>query len=296
MRGWGRFLPLVLLTLVVLLSVANGASKDDRPSKNKSKAAEQSEPAKHQEPQVPFPVWQATITALSDAIRTIDQQSKTADKQADAYRETYLSPPVVVNIALAIIGAGYLGFACLQWLSTRKTMRVTQRAYVNVSKVEMVAPETTDVLRFYRTAFVIRNSGRTPARNLLVQVGGEISEERFGENIPADIDKIKRATLDGMGLPPDIEHRILYEFPHAHLRADDVRVGKRYASCWATISYSDQFGTWHASIEPFLYNPTAQNFDRHIMGFKESSRRYRNENGYQRKICAWYRGVKKRLS
>jgi hypothetical protein len=293
MRWWGRFLPLVLLTLVVLLSAANGASKD-RPDENKEKTPKQSETTKRQEPQIPFTIWQATVAALNEAIRTIDQQSKTADKQANAYRETYFSPPVVVNIALAFIGVGYLVFSCLQWLSTRKTMRVTQRAYVNVTKVEMLAPETTDDLRFYRTAFVIRNNGRTPARNLLIQVGGEISEERFGETIPTDITKVKRTALDGMGLPPDIEHKIVYEFPSAHLRANDVRVSKRYASCWATISYSDQFGTWHASIEPFLYDPTAQHFDRHLMGFKESSRRYRNENSYRQKIRAWCRDLIKR--
>jgi len=103
-------------------------------------------------------------------------------------------------------------------------------------------------------------------------------------------------SYDGMGLPPDTEHRMRFDFTGAHLKADDVRRSDLYAICWATISYKDQFGVSHATIEPFYYDPVARAFNRHFLGFKEASYRYSEANGYQSKIRSWYHAFKDRLS
>jgi hypothetical protein len=160
----------------------------------------------------------------------------------------------------------------------------------------MVAPETIDELRFARTNFVFRNSGSTPAIHLFVDVGGGISKETSAENLPTDIDEVLRTAFQGITLPPDIEHRVRFDFPDAHLLADRVRRGELYACCWATVSYDDQFGVTHLAIEPFYYDPGAQTFDRHTVGFKESNRRYRQASGYQWKIRSRYRALKNRFS
>jgi len=287
MRWWGRFLPLVMLTRAVILNPVSAQSKPS-PGKHETTAA-----------LPPSSVNQnnqsALYVALVEALHAITEQEKTIAQQTRAQNESLISPSHVQE-GLLFVGFLYSFVAWMQLRSMRESLQVTQRAYVNVNRIEMLAPETSDELRFYRTAFVIRNSGRTPTRNLLIQVHGEISKEPFGQGVPTDIDKIPRAPFFGMGLPPDTEHRVRYDFPSAHLKADDVRRGNLYANCWATISYKDQFGGSHASIEPFHYDPIAQNFDRHIMGFKESSRRYRQDNGYQRKARAWYRSLKKRLN
>jgi hypothetical protein len=147
---------------------------------------------------------------------------------------------------------------------------------------------------FARTTFVVRNSGKTPAKHLLVEVGGEIVKDARGEKIPTDTESIWRTPFEGMTLPSDTEHRMRFEFPEAFAKADKVRVGELYAICWATISYVDQFGVSHDSIEPF--HPAAQNFDRHFIGFKESNRRYRKASGYQWTIRSWFRALTNRSS
>ncbi len=280
-------MPLVLLTLVVLLNRANAQSKPG-PEKHKTTAAVGSEQPK-QDDQV--------RVALIAALQAITNQEKAAAKQSRAESESWFSTTFVQR-GLLVVGIVYSLVALLQWCAMRESLQVSERAYVNVNRVEIIAPETLDAVVFTRTTFVFRNSGKTPAKHLLVEVDGEIVKEARSKKMPTDTDSIWRTPFEGMTLPPDTEHRVRFDFPEpdAFIKSDKVRAGELYAVCWATVSYEDQFGVSHDSIEPFCYDPVAQNFDRHFIGFKESSRRNSKADGYQWVVRSWFRDLIKRFS
>ncbi len=117
-------LVLVLLALTLPLSAA---SKDSRADQHKGNTGRPAEPIKQQEAQVPLSVWQSTELALSKAIQTIKEQAVATEKQAEADQETWCSPSVKVNIALAIIGFGYLVFAGLQWNEISEQARIANK-------------------------------------------------------------------------------------------------------------------------------------------------------------------------
>ena len=298
MRWWGKFLPLALLTLVVLLSAQSpsGASQNLRADQHKDGTKNDPERGdnSHEAVTSAFLAIHDAEISLREALKTINLQAEAQAKQNHTAPESWHSPAMLAQIGLIVVGLAYTFFACRQWLSMRESLQVSERAYVNVSRIDVIAPETLDALLFARTVFVIRNSGKTPARHLLVEVSGEIVSDARGEKIPTDTESIWRTPFEGMTLPPDTEHRMRFDFPDAFIKADKVRVGELYAVCWATISYEDQFGVSHDSIEPFYYDPVAQTFDRHYIGFRESSRRYRKAGSYQWKIRSWFRALIKR--
>jgi hypothetical protein len=110
MRWLRTYFPLVLIAAALLLNVANAntASKKLGADHHKSEAAEQPKTVKQQEPEVP-------LSVLQESIRAQKEQSIAAEKQAEAYKETWCSPSVIVQAVLAVVGAGYLIFAGLQW-------------------------------------------------------------------------------------------------------------------------------------------------------------------------------------
>jgi hypothetical protein len=122
---------LVPLVLALPLSVA---SKDSRTDQHKGEAVSPTEPIKQQEPQVPFSVWQSTESVLSESVQTIKQQAIAAEKQADSDKDTWCSPSVLVNIALVVIGFGYLIFAGLQWNEISKQARIANATLAETKK------------------------------------------------------------------------------------------------------------------------------------------------------------------
>ena len=110
MRWLSKSLSPILIVLVLLLSSVNSraASKETRPDHHKNKPAPQPETVKQQEAQIP-------LSAFREALSAIEQQAKIAQEQPKPDKETWCSPPVLVNIALAFVGTGYLIFAGLQW-------------------------------------------------------------------------------------------------------------------------------------------------------------------------------------
>ncbi len=115
----------IVITSALLLSAGDVTSKDQRGTKpHKKTPAEQSESVQQQQPEVPLSVWQSTNAALTEALGTVKQQVIAAEKQAEANRETWCSPPVVAQILLVIVGTGYLVFAGLQWHVLRLALHV----------------------------------------------------------------------------------------------------------------------------------------------------------------------------
>ncbi len=107
----------MLIASVLLLSAPNGdsASKKLGTDRHKSETVKQSEPVKLPEPQVPLSALHEALRAVRQQSMAAEKQALAAEKQAEAYKETWCSPPVVVQGVLALVGAGYLVFAGLQW-------------------------------------------------------------------------------------------------------------------------------------------------------------------------------------
>jgi Na+-transporting methylmalonyl-CoA/oxaloacetate decarboxylase gamma subunit len=286
---------LTLIATVLLLSAAspNVASENRRADQHKDSAQNQPSQANdEQQILAAAAVLHDAEISLREAIQSIEAQRIKEAKQARTTQESYRSPSVVVQICLVIVGLIYSFFAYLQVSAIRQSLQVGQRAYVNVKGIEKIEPKNVDALPFSPIDFIIRNSGRTPAKNLLIQVGGEISEDPFGKGTPTSLDEIRRTPYHGMGLPPDTDYRARFNFPNAHPREHAVGRGELYATCWATISYLDHFGVWHSSIEPFCYDAETHTFDRHPIGYREADRRYES---YQQRAEVWFRAWIKRF-
>jgi hypothetical protein len=128
-----RTMSIQILLIASALFLTAAALKDSRTDHHESETASSNYPIEQREPQgpsVPLTVLESVQAALSEAVGTIKQQAKTADKQAEANIETWSSPSVLVNIALAIAGFGYLFFACLQWKAIHAQVGVANQTLV----------------------------------------------------------------------------------------------------------------------------------------------------------------------
>jgi hypothetical protein len=129
---------LSVLILIVLALFLSGAKAEGTKSKNSRANQHQSETDRHpnpignQEPQIPLAVWQRTQAALNESIATVKEQAEAAKKQADAYKETWRSPSVLVQIVLTLITGGFLIYAGLQWRLSQRALVIANRAYVNI--------------------------------------------------------------------------------------------------------------------------------------------------------------------
>src|SRR5690242_20201587 len=108
----------ILIVSALLLSGAskvNNESKNLRRNQHDADTKPQAKAIQNQQPQVPFAVWQATISALRESLAANKQQAIATQKQAESHQQTFCSPAVVVNELLALIGVGYLIVMWLQW-------------------------------------------------------------------------------------------------------------------------------------------------------------------------------------
>ncbi len=182
----------ILIASALLLSVVRIASavesKNHRTQNHQAETTPQPESIENKEPEIPFAVWQATVSALHKSIADNEQQAIAAQKQAQADKQTFCSPAVVVNEILAAVGFGYLLLMYLQWSSidqqvkvakktadtAEKTLRLAERAWVSIQVDRMddlihiehwrsqSIPDDIKLMVAVKYRFI--NSGKTAAR------------------------------------------------------------------------------------------------------------------------------------
>jgi hypothetical protein len=169
-----RSKPLSALILIVLALLLSGAKGEIAKSKNPRANQHQSETIRHpdstgnQELQIPLAVWQRNQAALNESIATVKEQAEAAKRQADAYKETWRSPSVLVQIVLTFITGGFLIYAGLQWRLSERALIVTNRAYVNIENATIKDWATANGPV---VSYELRNSGKVPATGVVTGIG-----------------------------------------------------------------------------------------------------------------------------
>ncbi len=171
----------IALALLSLLLLAATPSQHPRSDKHQNAAKEQQRPTATQtsnptptEPQVPLSAFSELQVTLGEVVRTAQNQSEAANKQATANPESWSSPSVRVQMGLLIVGSIYTVFAALQWWSIRKSidlnreaLRLQQRPWVVATRHFEIFPESgfpAGTPRWLKISF--RNTGQSPALKL----------------------------------------------------------------------------------------------------------------------------------
>jgi len=131
---------------------------------------------------------------LSEAISTIKQQAITAQKQAEAYKETYCSPPVVINGVLALVGLGYLIFMGLQLSQIKKQTGIASDALILANRPRI------KVRGFYVKADIDQDA--TGVKSWTMEVGYELVNH--GGTKAIIIDSKHRLLMDPSHRPPTL--------------------------------------------------------------------------------------------
>jgi hypothetical protein len=188
-----KSLPLILAVSALLLSavkLGSAESKNPRTNQHQSNTARKGEPVKNQEPQIPLAVWQRTQAALDESIASVKEQSETTKKQAEAYKEIWRSPSVLIQIVLAVITACFLVFAWLQWKVAERALVANIRPRISIEIEGAKWLGTTGAMVFH-IPYRIRNSGKSPAfvavHNEVVYVTDKLlpAVPPYGENFPS---------------------------------------------------------------------------------------------------------------
>ncbi len=130
MKPSNTWFTLILIASALLLNGVKSAraaeSKNHRAQHHQADPAPQTKPVKNEEPEVPLAVWQATVSALRESIADNKQQAIAAQKEAEANKQTFCSPAVVVNEILATVGICYLILMYLQWSAIDEQARISR--------------------------------------------------------------------------------------------------------------------------------------------------------------------------
>jgi hypothetical protein len=231
---------LILLGGVFLAGDVNGQSKQLRTNHDKNQTVEHGHSAQNeQQPEVPLAVYQASEARFIDAIRAINEQTSAEQIKAYTDQNGWYSPAVKVQVFLCIVGAAYTVFAALQWLAIRKSLRVSERAYISVTPMEILnlrqgaAPAMT---------LGLRNEGNTPAYKVrcwcaIAKVGSPFPTKseafpqgRFGPEFTL----IQQATFR---LLPTLTNTLSEREVAALLKAETARL-----YVWGRVEYRDAFG------------------------------------------------------
>jgi hypothetical protein len=92
-------LPILIALALFVIGGGNSRSaelKNPRTNQHKYKTAPEHETVENKEIQILSSVLQDTKAALNELTRSIEQQTAADEKQANAYKETYCSPAVVI--------------------------------------------------------------------------------------------------------------------------------------------------------------------------------------------------------
>jgi hypothetical protein len=123
---------LPLIVLAVLLSVRNSdaaASSKALPNQRSPVRQKQRDTADRQaKSMVPLEIYQATQSALLEALHTIRAQQETAATQNSPRYEPWYAPAVLAQFGLIVIGIFYTIYAWKQWTVIREQADIADRA------------------------------------------------------------------------------------------------------------------------------------------------------------------------
>ncbi len=122
---------LILIGSTLLLSVASesGESKNPRNEQNKNATEKDSKKTeqREKEPTIPLAAFQATQSALLEAIRTISAQQEAAQKQKEPQYDPWYAPSVVAQYLLVVVGSLYTLFAWRQWAAIKEQAEIARK-------------------------------------------------------------------------------------------------------------------------------------------------------------------------
>jgi hypothetical protein len=234
---------LVLSALLVGNLSVGFASQKLRTQKHNTKPQTQPQPIKEEQPQVPLTVWQRTETALDEALSAAKQQAKTEEEEAKSSKETWCSPSVIVQVVLAIVGAGYLLFAYLQWISAKENLIANRRAFLSA---DMLVPywqfSTIPGQINWTFRATLRNSGATPTKNLTMYIRCEVRDSVLPPKYAFEYDSADVAAAfipANGGIQSGVAPRI--EKPITPQDLAGAKDGKKFIYLWGWMRYFDTF-------------------------------------------------------
>jgi hypothetical protein len=124
----------ILVVPFLLLVTANGLAASQHTARtdyHRSETTPQTGTVKQEETQVP-------LSAFHEALGALEQQAIANQKQIEVDKEAWCSPPVLVNIVLAFIGAAYLVFTGLQWRVLRWAFLADNRPRIGIRHIALV--------------------------------------------------------------------------------------------------------------------------------------------------------------
>jgi hypothetical protein len=246
MRWWGRFLPLVLLTLVVLPSAASAESKNLRADEHQKRPNEQANVIEQRQPGPSVPVRD---TELSSALGALHSEQEARAKEEHAEDEGWHAPSVLVQIGLLIIGSCYTLFARRQWLAIKRQTELIEESLIADKRAFVCADglyyfweaiENTTLYNF-RLSPVYRNTGSTPTKNLRSHVECDIrntvlppNHVFFDQNQEVGSGMIPPNGQNGGGRAPQ-------NTPISPFDILEAQALRRFIYLWGWIKYRDVF-------------------------------------------------------
>lgn len=270
----------ILIVLVAFLNSArtiNAKSNQTLPNQQGDGGAKHSETAQQGqiEPTVPSAVYEATESALLEALRTIRAQQETAAKQIHAQYEPWYAPAVFAQIALCVIGAVYSFFAWKQWApmntqakianaslsqsakaadAAAKSAQVAEQSlydlerpwiFIRISKSEgfsRKAPTSLEPIMWTSIGWYVQNFGRNPGFVTESAIRIRISPVPIPETPDYGMERHPAITL-AVPLPQGVPHENWTTFDeHRKLMR-----GEALFLFYGFIKYRDTFGRDHES-------------------------------------------------
>ena len=176
----------ILVVPFLLLVTANGLAASQHTARtdyHRSETTPQTGTVKQEETQVP-------LFAFHEALGALEQQAIANQKQIEVDKEAWCSPPVLVNIVLAFIGAAYLVFTGLQWRVLRWAFLADNRPRIGIRHIALVT--IPDDILASDSEGNIREDNRIEIRLRLINRGGSNAKIVEG-NITLRVDE-----ADGM--------------------------------------------------------------------------------------------------
>jgi hypothetical protein len=254
---------LILIASALLLSAANAANPSNRPHTNQIEQT----PGDHH-------------TAAAPTLTLSDQRGSgptSSQSTANTYNYYYPAPETwlsffghiaaIVSAVLLTVFTGGLWFTSIrQWQIANQSLRVAQRAYVNVQDVEIVDTIGVGFEPSVRVSY--KNTGRTPATKLFITASLFVSTDILDGVPKKPINLfIGDPIWYGLLLGPDVTRKEIVTqggkpakvFDEETIRAIARR--ETWLRLWVQIQYTDHFGEMHGSVEVWVFNPERYVFE-----------------------------------